>query len=78
MASRRPHMGDFSGHLVEQAEQGVDYFTLHAGALLSYIPLTTERVTGIVSRGGSIMASGAFRIIRKISSTKISTRFAKS
>ena len=42
--------------MIEQAEQGVDYFTLHAGVLLSYIPLTTERVTGIVSRGGSIMA----------------------
>ncbi len=42
--------------LVEQAEQGVDYFTIHAGVLLRYIPLTAERVTGIVSRGGSIMA----------------------
>jgi phosphomethylpyrimidine synthase len=43
--------------LVEQAEQGVDYFTVHAGVLLRYIPLTARRVTGIVSRGGSIMAS---------------------
>ena len=42
--------------LVEQAEQGVDYFTIHAGVLLRYIPLTADRVTGIVSRGGSIMA----------------------
>ncbi len=42
--------------LVEQAEQGVDYFTVHAGVLLRYIPLTAQRVTGIVSRGGSIMA----------------------
>jgi len=42
--------------LVEQAEQGVDYFTVHAGVLLRYIPLTVARVTGIVSRGGSIMA----------------------
>ena len=42
--------------LVEQAEQGVDYFTIHAGVLLRYIPLTAQRVTGIVSRGGSIMA----------------------
>lgn len=42
--------------LIEQAEQGVDYFTIHAGVLLRYIPLTAERVTGIVSRGGSIMA----------------------
>ncbi|MFB0841009.1 phosphomethylpyrimidine synthase ThiC [Paenibacillus oleatilyticus] len=43
--------------LIEQAEQGVDYFTIHAGVLLRYIPLTANRVTGIVSRGGSIMAS---------------------
>src|SRR5499426_3035716 len=42
--------------LLEQAEQGVDYFTIHAGVLLRYIPLTAKRVTGIVSRGGSIMA----------------------
>ena len=42
--------------LIEQAEQGVDYFTIHAGVLLGYIPLTARRVTGIVSRGGSIMA----------------------
>ena len=42
--------------LVEQAEQGVDYFTIHAGVLLRYVPLTAGRVTGIVSRGGSIMA----------------------
>jgi phosphomethylpyrimidine synthase len=42
--------------LIEQAEQGVDYFTIHAGVLLRYVPLTAERVTGIVSRGGSILA----------------------
>src|SRR5467141_490953 len=42
--------------LIEQAEQGVDYFTIHAGVLLRYVPLTTGRVTGIVSRGGSILA----------------------
>ncbi|TKI71822.1 phosphomethylpyrimidine synthase ThiC [Lysinibacillus mangiferihumi] len=42
--------------LIEQAEQGVDYFTIHAGVLLRYVPLTANRVTGIVSRGGSIMA----------------------
>jgi len=42
--------------LIEQCEQGVDYFTVHAGVLLRYIPLTAQRVTGIVSRGGSIMA----------------------
>lgn len=43
--------------LIEQAEQGVDYFTIHAGVLLRYVPLTADRVTGIVSRGGSIMAA---------------------
>jgi phosphomethylpyrimidine synthase len=42
--------------LIEQAEQGVDYFTIHAGVLQSYVPLTANRVTGVVSRGGSIMA----------------------
>jgi len=46
----------FMETLVEQAEQGVDYFTIHAGVLLRYVPLTAKRVTGIVSRGGSIMA----------------------
>jgi phosphomethylpyrimidine synthase len=46
----------FRDTLIEQAEQGVDYFTIHAGVLLRYIPLTQYRVTGIVSRGGSIMA----------------------
>jgi len=46
----------FRDTLIEQAEQGVDYFTIHAGVRLSYIPYTAERVTGIVSRGGSIMA----------------------
>ncbi len=46
----------FRDTLIEQCEQGVDYFTIHAGVLLSYVPLTAERTTGIVSRGGSIMA----------------------
>ena len=46
----------FKDTLIEQAEQGVDYFTIHAGVLLHYVPLTADRVTGIVSRGGSIMA----------------------
>jgi len=46
----------FRDTLIEQAEQGVDYFTIHAGVLLRYVPLTARRVTGIVSRGGSIMA----------------------
>src|SRR6202008_1757872 len=44
--------------LIEQCEQGVDYFTVHAGGRLAYIPLTANRVTGIVSRGGSVMATG--------------------
>jgi len=46
----------YRGTLIEQAEQGVDYFTVHAGVLLRYVPLTANRVTGIVSRGGAIMA----------------------
>ncbi len=46
----------FRDTLIEQAEQGVDYFTIHAGVRLAYVPLTAERLTGIVSRGGSIMA----------------------
>ena len=46
----------FRDTLIEQAEQGIDYFTIHAGVLLRYVPLTAKRVTGIVSRGGSIMA----------------------
>ena len=46
----------FRDTLIEQAEQGVDYFTIHAGVLLRYIPLTADRITGIVSRGGSILA----------------------
>ncbi len=47
----------FRDTLIEQAEQGVDYFTIHAGVLLRYVPLTAKRVTGIVSRGGSILAA---------------------
>ncbi len=46
----------FRDTLIEQAEQGVDYFTLHAGVRLAYVPLTAKRITGVVSRGGSIMA----------------------
>jgi phosphomethylpyrimidine synthase len=46
----------FKDTLIEQAEQGVDYFTIHAGARLAYVPLTAKRMTGIVSRGGSILA----------------------
>jgi phosphomethylpyrimidine synthase len=50
------NIGVFMETLVEQAEQGVDYFTIHAGVRLSYVPMTANRLTGIVSRGGSIMA----------------------
>ena len=46
----------FRDTLIEQAEQGVDYFTIHAGVRLPFIPLTAKRMTGIVSRGGSILA----------------------
>ena len=53
--------------LIEQCEQGVDYFTIHAGVLLRFIPMTARRATGIVSRGGSILAGGAWPITRKIS-----------
>jgi phosphomethylpyrimidine synthase len=68
----------FRDTLIEQAEQGVDYFTIHAGVLLRYVPLTADRMTGIVSRGGSIWPNGAWRITRKISSTRISRKSAKS
>ena len=57
----------FKDTLIEQAEQGVDYFTIHAGVLLRYVPLTSQRMTGIVSRGGSIMAKWCLAITRKIS-----------
>ena len=53
---RGPHLEAYRDTLIEQAEQGVDYFTVHAGVLLRYVPLTANRVTGIVSRGGSIIA----------------------
>ncbi len=52
--------------LIEQAEQGVDYFTIHAGVLLRYVPLTAKRVTGIVSRGGSIMAKWCLAHHRRV------------
>src|SRR4029078_2103601 len=51
-----PTRGVHAETLIEQAEQGVDYFTVHAGVLLRYIPMTARRLTGIVSRGGSILA----------------------
>ena len=79
MASRRGLTWElFRDTLIEQAEQGVDYFTIHAGVRLAYIPLTTKRVTGIVSRGGSIMAKWCLRTTRKASSTPISRKSARS
>ncbi len=60
--------------LIEQAEQGVDYFTIHAGVRLAYIPLTARRVTGIVSRGGSIMAKWCLAHHRE---SFLYTRFAE-
>ncbi len=64
--------------LIEQAEQGVDYFTIHAGVRLHYIPLTVNRVTGIVSRGGSIMAKWCLHHHKEASSTSISRKSATS
>ena len=52
--------------LIEQAEQGVDYFTIHAGVLLRYIPMTAKRMTGIVSRVGPSWRHGALHITRRI------------
>jgi phosphomethylpyrimidine synthase len=66
----------FRDTLIEQAEQGVSYFTIHAGVLLRYIHLTAERVTGIVSRGGSIMAKVCF-ITKKKTFIPILKTFAK-
>ena len=60
----------FMETLEEQAEQGVDYFTIHAGVLLRYVPLTAKRVTGIVSRGGSIMAKWCLTTTRRTSCTR--------
>ena len=56
----------FRDTLIEQAEQGVDYFTIHAGVLLRYVPMTATRMTGIVSRGGSIMAKWCLSHLNKI------------
>ena len=68
----------FRDTLIEQAEQGVDYFTIHAGVRLHHVPLTAKRMTGIVSRGGSIMAKGVSRITPKVSCTRTLKKFAKS
>ncbi len=65
--------------LIEQAEQGVDYFTIHAGVLLRFIPMTANRMTGIVSAAAAASwPNGASRIIRKISSTRTGTTSATS
>ena len=64
--------------MLEQAEQGVDYFTIHAGVLKEYIPLTKNRTTGIVSRGGSKMAKWCLTYDKKISHIHILKKFVKS
>ena len=69
----------FKDTLIEQAEQGVDYFTIHAGVLLRYSAMTANRLTGIVSRGGSIMAQWCLGcIIKKTSCIRISMKSVKS
>ena len=68
----------FKETLIEQAEQGVDYFTIHAGVLLRYVPMTAERVTGIVSRGGSIMAKWCLAHHKENFHTLILKKSAKS
>jgi phosphomethylpyrimidine synthase len=65
----------------EQAEQGVDYMTIHAGVLREFLPLVRNRITGIVSRGGAILAQWMSTTSSRISSTRISTtsaRFSRS
>jgi phosphomethylpyrimidine synthase len=68
----------FRDTLIEQAEQGVDYFTIHAGVLLRYVPLTANRMTGIVSAAARSWPSGVWRTTRKASSTRTSRKSAKS
>jgi phosphomethylpyrimidine synthase len=68
----------FRDTLIEQAEQGVDYFTIHAGVLLRYVPMTANRMTGIVSRGGSIMAKWCLAHHKETSSTRTSRTSARS
>lgn len=63
--------------LIEQAEQGVDYFTIHAGVLLRYIPITAKRTTGIVRAVVRLWRSGVYSIIKKTSYTLILKRFVK-
>jgi phosphomethylpyrimidine synthase len=68
----------FRDTLIEQAEQGVDYFTIHAGVLLRFVPMTANRMTGIVSRGGSIMAKWCLAHHKETSSTPTGTTSATS
>ncbi len=68
----------FRDTLIEQAEQGVDYFTIHAGVRLPFIPLTARRVTGIVCAAARSWRSGAWRITARVSSTNASRTSAKS
>lgn len=63
--------------LIEQAEQGVDYFTIHAGVLLRYVPLTAKRTTGIVSRGERLWRSGVWLIIKKAFYTHILKKYVR-
>nr|WP_304607832.1 phosphomethylpyrimidine synthase ThiC [Hyphobacterium sp. CCMP332] len=67
----------FRDTLIEQAEQGVDYFTIHAGVRLPFVPMTAKRVTGIVSRAARSWPSGAWLTTRKASCTSTSPRSAK-
>jgi phosphomethylpyrimidine synthase len=68
----------FRDTLIEQAEQGVDYFTIHAGVRLPFIPMTADRMTGIVSRGGSIMAKWCLAHHKESFCTSVSKKSAKS
>ena len=68
----------FRDTLIEQAEQGVDYFTIHAGVLLRYVPMTANRMTGIVSRGGSIMAKWCLAHHKRKLPTRTSKTSARS
>ena len=64
--------------LEHQAKQGVDYFTIHAGVLVEYLPLVKDRITGIVSRGGSIMAQWMLEHHKQNPSTCTGTRSSRS
>ena len=68
----------FRDTVIEQCEQGVDYMTIHAGVLLRFVPLTANRMTGIVSRGGSIMAEWCLQHHQEASCTRISMNCVRS